>query len=366
MSIKHLLEPITVGGTALKNRIFMAPLTRSRASQPGDIPAALNSLYYTQRAGAGLIVTEATQVSRQGQGYAWTPGIYTDAQQAGWQQVVDSVHTAGGKIALQLWHVGRISHSLHQENAAAPVAPSAIAAKNSYSFVVLPNGKPSNEPAELPRALETSELPGIVADYAAAARRAKAVGFDFVEVHSANGYLLNQFLDINANQRTDAYGGSMENRARLTLEVVDAVVAELGSQKVGVRLSPNGVFNDMTPEGSTEMALYLAAEFQKRGLTYLHIAEPDWAGGAALTQDFRKALRASFKGTLIFCGGYTAEKAEALLGDGIADAVAFGRPYIANPDLAERFAKAAPLNTPDGNTFYGGAEKGYTDYPFMA
>ena len=365
MSIKHLLTPMKLGAIEVKNRIFMAPLTRSRASQPGDVPAALNTLYYTQRAGSGLIITEATQVSKQGQGYAWTPGLYTDAQQAGWQQVVNSVHAAGGKIAVQLWHVGRISHSLHQENGAAPVAPSAIVAKNSYSFVVLPEGTPSNQLAELPRALNTDELPGIVSDYVASAKRAKAIGFDLVEIHSANGYLLNQFLDINANQRTDNYGGLMENRARLTLEVVDAVVAEFGADKVGIRLSPNGVFNDMTPAGSTEMALYLAAECQKRGLAYLHIAEPDWAGGIALTDEFRKVLRETFKGALIFCGGYTAEKAESLVAEGTADAVAFGRPYIANPDLAERFAKSAPLNTPNPDTFYGGAEKGYTDYPFM-
>jgi N-ethylmaleimide reductase len=365
MSLDKLLTPLTVGKTPTANRIWMAPLTRSRASQPGDVPAELNATYYTQRASAGLIVTEATQISRQGQGYAWTPGIYTDAQEAGWKNVVSKVHAAGGRIALQLWHVGRISHHLLQADHAAPVAPSAIQARNSQSFVILPDGTPSNQPTDVPRALEKSELPGIVQDYVSGARRAIRAGFDLVEVHSANGYLLNQFLDTGANQRSDEYGGSLENRARFVLEVIDAVIAEVGADRVGVRLSPNGVFSDMSPTGSEETALYMAKALSQRGVAYLHIAEPDWAGGQALTDDYRKALRATFGGVLVFCGGYDAAKAEALIAAGTADAVAFGRPYIANPDLVARYANGAALNAPDPSTFYGGAEKGYTDYPTL-
>ncbi|QDQ25671.1 alkene reductase [Chitinimonas arctica] len=365
MSIDKLLTPLTTGKTQLTNRIWMAPLTRSRASQPGDLPSELNATYYAQRASAGLIVTEATQISRQGQGYAWTPGIYTDAQEAGWKTVVQAVHGAGGRISLQLWHVGRISHSLLQADGQAPVAPSAIRAENSQSFVVLADGTPSSQQCETPRALAEAELPGIVADYAAGARRAARAGFDFVEIHAANGYLLNQFLDTKANQRQDPFGGSLENRARLLLQVVDAVVAELGADKVGVRLSPNGVFNDMSPIDNEAMAVYLAEQFQQRGLAYLHIAEPDWTGGAALSDAFRRQLRHAYHGSLVFCGQYDATKAEALLVSGVADAVAFGRLYIANPDLVTRFSRNAELNTPDGNTFYGGAEQGYTDYPSL-
>ena len=365
MTLDKLLTPQTVGGKELKNRVWMAPLTRSRASQPGDVPSEMNARYYAQRASAGLIVTEATQISRQGQGYAWTPGIYTDAQEAGWRDVVKAVHAAGGKMSLQLWHVGRISHHLLQENQAAPVGPSAVQAVNSKSFVVLPDGTPSNETPDTPRALETAEIAVIVQQYADAAARALRAGFDFVEVHAANGYLLNQFMDTVANQRTDQYGGSVENRARFALEVVDAVIKVVGADRVGVRLSPNGVFNDMVTEGSEATALYVAGELGRRGVAYLHIDEPDWAGGKALTADYRAALRQAFSGTLVFCGGYDAEKAEALIASKVADAVAFGRAYIANPDLVTRIARGAALNQPDPNTFYGGADQGYTDYPTL-
>jgi len=363
--LKKLLSPITVGSLELANRVMMAPLTRSRAAQPGDTPHALNVEYYAQRASAGLIVTEASQISRQGQGYAWTPGIYTDAQEAGWKSVVDAVHAKQGRIALQLWHVGRISNNLLQENGAAPVSASAITAENSQSFVILEDGTPSNAPTSQPRALELAEIPGIVAQYRQAALRAKRAGFDFVEVHGANGYLLQQFLATNSNQRDDAYGGSLENRARLMLEAVDAAIAEMGADRVGVRLSPNFVAHDIADAEAEASALYLAKEFSKRRVAYLHIAEPDWVGGAELTPEFRQALRAAFTGTLICCGGYSAEEADALIVSGLADAVAFGRPYIANADLVERFATGAELNTPDRATFYGGAEKGYTDYPTL-
>jgi len=366
MALDKLLTPVRVGNLELANRVFMAPLTRSRATQPGDIPNEMNALYYSQRATAGLIVTEATQISRQGQGYAWTPGIYTDAQEAGWKHVVSKVHHAGGAIALQLWHVGRISNRLLQADGQAPVAPSALRAEGATSFVVQPDGTPGNAPTDTPRALETAELPGIVADYVAAAQRAMNAGFDFVEIHAANGYLLQQFLATNSNQRTDQYGGSMENRARLILEVVDAVSAAIGAHKVGIRMSPNFIRHDINDSESEASALYLARQFSQRGIAYVHIAEPDWVGGPKLTDEFRSALREAFTGALIFCGNYTAERAEALISAGTADAVAFGRPFIANPDLVARFAKGAELNAPDPSTFYGGAEHGYTDYPTLA
>ncbi|MFZ6771474.1 alkene reductase [Undibacterium sp. SXout7W] len=363
--LKHLLSPVQAGSISLKNRVVMAPLTRSRAGQPGDIPRALNVEYYSQRASAGLIVTEASQISRQGQGYAWTPGIYTDAQEAGWKNVVDAVHEKGGRIAIQLWHVGRISHTLLQENGAAPVSASAITAANSQCFVVQEDGTPANVQTSEPRALSIEELPGIVEQYRQATRRAKRAGFDLVEVHAANGYLLQQFMSTNSNVRTDAYGGSLENRARLTIEVVDAAIAEIGADRVGVRLSPNFVAHGIADTEADAMALYLAKAFNERGIAYIHIAEPDWAGGPELTQAFREQLRATFKGTLICCGGYSAAEAEELIASGLSDSVAFGRSYIANPDLVERFAAGASLNKADRNTFYGGEEKGYTDYPFM-
>lgn len=363
--LEKLLSPVQAGSALLKNRVVMAPLTRSRAGQPGDVPRALNVEYYAQRASAGLIVTEASQISRQGQGYAWTPGIYTDAQEAGWKNVVDAVHAKNGKISLQLWHVGRISHNLLQENGAAPVSASALQAANSQCFVVQPDGTPANVPTAEPRALSTEEIPGIVDQYRQASTRAKRAGFDLVEVHAANGYLLQQFMSTNSNLRTDAYGGSLENRARLTLEAVDAAIAEMGADRVGVRISPNFVAHGIADTEAEAMALYLAKAFTARGIAYLHIAEPDWAGGAELTQSFREELRAAFPGTLICCGGYSAAEAEALINSGLADAVAFGRPYIANPDLVERFAVGAELNTPDRSTFYGGEEKGYTDYPTL-
>ncbi|WP_137938553.1 alkene reductase [Chitinivorax sp. B] len=365
--MKHaaLLSPVRVGAVTLSNRVIMAPLTRSRAGQPGNVPRSLNVEYYRQRASAGLIITEASQISQQGQGYAWTPGMYTDEQQAGWQQVVDAVHRAGGKIALQLWHVGRISHHLLQPEQGQPVAPSALQARDSMSFVVLPDGTPANVPCDVPRELSTAEIAAIVKDYAASARRAKAVGFDLIEVHAANGYLLNQFLATGTNHRQDQYGGSLENRARLLLEVVDAVTAEVGADRIGVRLSPWGTFGDIEDAEPAEMSLYLAQQLNQRGIAYLHFNEPTWADGPAYPIGFREQIRAVFSGVLMYCGGYQADRATALLEQDLADVVAFGRPFIANPDLVARFAQGAPLNTPDVNTFYGGDAAGYTDYPAL-
>ncbi|MDE2254712.1 MAG: alkene reductase [Betaproteobacteria bacterium] len=362
---KTLFSPLRMGALELPNRVVMAPLTRSRASQPGDVPNEMNARYYAQRAAAGLIVSEATQISRQGQGYAFTPGIYTDAQERGWHIVTDAVHAAGGRIALQLWHVGRISHHLLQEGGQPPVAPSALRSESGESFVVLPEG-PKRVPCDMPRALEAEELAGIVEDYARAAQRALRSGFDMLELHSANGYLLQQFLATNTNLRTDAYGGSLENRARLVLEVMDAIIAVAGSQRMGVRISPHFTRHDIVDTETEAIHLYLAREFERRGVAYIHVAEPDWAGGPSLTADFRKQLRECYRGRLIVCGNYTAESAEARIGEGLADAVAFGRPFIANPDLVERLRRGAALNKPDATTFYGGGEHGYTDYPTLA
>lgn len=364
MSHPLLFSPLKVGRLTLPQRIVMAPLTRSRASQPGDIPNEMNARYYTQRAAAGLIISEASQISRQGQGYAFTPGIYTDAQVAGWKRVTDSVHAAGGRMAMQLWHVGRISHHTLQEGGQPPVAPSAIRSENGESFVVLPEG-PSRVPCDMPRALETSEIPGIVADYGHATERALAAGFDMVELHSANGYLLQQFLATNSNQRTDQYGGSLQNRARLTLEALDALIAVAGADRVGVRISPLFSRHDIQDAEAEAIHLYLATEFDRRGVAYMHIAESDWAGSPALTDSFRAQLRKAYGGRIIVCGGYTADSAEARIASGLADAVAFGRPFIANPDLVERMRQDAALNKPDPTTFYGGSEHGYTDYPTL-
>ncbi|VVM06639.1 alkene reductase [Methylacidimicrobium tartarophylax] len=364
-SLTYLFLPLTVGAVTTPNRIWMAPLTRSRAGQPGDVPTELNARYYAQRASAGFIVSEATQISREGQGYAWTPGIYTDAQEAGWRRVVEAVHSAGGRMGLQLWHVGRVSHHLLQEGGQQPVAPSAVRAEKTECFVVLPDGTPAQVPVDLPRELSQREIRRIIGEYADSAVRARRAGFDLVEIHSANGYLLNQFLDLQANQRRDEYGGSLPNRARFLLEVVDAVTQAIGRERVGVRLSPKGVFSDMTVEGSWETALYVAAELDKRKIAYLHIAEPDWAGGPPLTEEERRSLRHAFAPVLVFCGGYDATRAEAAIAAGVADAIAFGKLFLANPDLPERFRRQAPLNAPDPSTFYGGGEKGYTDYPSL-
>lgn len=364
MAYEKLLSPVTVGGVALPNRVVMAPLTRSRT--PQRVPGPLNATYYAQRAGAGLIISEATSISPTAVGYAYTPGIWSDEQEAGWKQVVDAVHEAGGRMAVQLWHVGRVSHELVQPDGRQPVAPSAIRAENTQVFVEYPDGSVGQEDTATPRALESDEIPGLIDDYRNAARHARKAGFDLVEVHAANAYLLQQFMASATNHRTDAYGGSLENRARLTLQVVDAVIAEYGAERVGIRLSPFIEIFGLHDDQTTDMPFYLAEQLGRRGIAYIHINEPDWAGSDIhMSDDFRHALRARFNGTLIFCGGYSAERADKLIADGIADAVAFGRPYIANPDLVERFRQGAALNQPDPSTFYGGAAEGYTDYPVL-
>jgi N-ethylmaleimide reductase len=326
----------------------------------------LNIEYYRQRVGAGLIIAEATYISRQGRGYSCVPGICTDEQEAAWKQLVDAVHTEGGRIALQLWHAGRVSHRTLQAGDAPPIAPSTIRAKTTKVFVVGADDKGEMVPADQPRALETSEIPEIVEQYVRAAERCRRVGFDMIEIHGANGYLLHQFLSTNTNMRTDRYGGSIENRARLTVEVMEAVCSVFSHDRVGLRLSPNFTGQDMADTESEAASMIVARELSRLRVGYLHIAEPDWLGGNALSTTFRRRLRETFSGAVVVCGSYTAETAEERIAQGHADAVAFGRPFIANPDLVERFRRNAPLNQADRATYYGGDGRGYTDYPTLA
>jgi N-ethylmaleimide reductase len=361
--MSDLFDPLVIGDITIKNRILMAPLTRMRSKQLGNIPYELNAEYYAQRASAGLIISEATQISQQGQGYPATPGIYSDDQVAGWKKVTDAVHAKDGKIFLQLWHVGRISHSSLQANGALPVAPSAIA----------PSGKVltanwTQEPYEVPHALTVDEITDIISDYKLAAENAKKAGFDGVEVHSANGYLLDQFLQDGPNKRDDQYGGSIENRCRLLLQVVDAVVSVWGKGRVGVRFSPYGTFNDMSDSDPVKLFNYALAQMSDRGLAYVHVIEPrsTSAGGndqvAEQLPSTSKLFRQAFKGVFLSAGGYDSQNAVEALASGDADAIVFGRLFISNPDLPERLKANAPLTHYDRSTFYGGTEKGYTDY----
>jgi N-ethylmaleimide reductase len=359
-AVAHLLSPYRLGALELKNRMVMAPMTRSRAVE-GNVPNPLAVSYYAQRATAGLQVTEATQVSQQGVGYIRTPGIHSSAQVAGWRPVTDAVHRAGGKIFAQLWHVGRISHPDFHDGAL-PVAPSAIAADGE---VFTTKGRTK---MVAPRALDAQELPGIVAQFKQGAENAKAAGFDGVELHGANGYLLDQFLRDGANHRTDAYGGAIRNRARFPLEVTEAVVAVWGAQRVGYRVSPNSGFNSMSDSDPIATFSYFADELNRLGLVYLHAVEAV-AGPAAPRPGTALAapmLRQRFKGTLILNGGYDAQSAEAAIARGDTDLIAFGVPFLANPDLPVRYAQQTPLNTPDPATFYAGEANGYTDYPALA
>jgi len=335
----------------------MAPLTRNRAGD-GNVPQEMNVKYYEQRASAGLIITEATPISAMAHGYPATPGIHSEAQIAGWKKVVDAVHAKGGKIVLQLWHVGRISHPSLLPDNALPVAPSAIKpAGQAFTYTGL-------QDFVTPRALESSELPGIVEDYAQATRNALAAGFDGVEIHAANGYLLDQFLRDGTNQRKDQYGGSIENRTRLLLEVTQAVVNVAGADKVGVRISPLNPFNDIADSNPQALFNHVAEALNPFNLAYLHVVEGGMGGSGLPPFDFLE-LRKHFKGAYMANLGYTREKANAAIAEGRADVVAFGVPFIANPDLVERFRLDAPLNEADQSSFYGGTEKGYIDYPTL-
>jgi N-ethylmaleimide reductase len=365
----NLFSPLQVGDLHLAHRVVLAPLTRMRSTQPGDVPNALNAAYYGQRASrGGLLITEATQISREGKGYPAAPGIHSSEQVEGWKLVTEAVHAKGGLIFLQLWHVGRVSHSSLHPETGLPVSASAIVIANGAQAFTADF---QQVPFETPRALELDELPGIVDDYRHAAKNAKAAGFDGVEIHSANGYLLDQFLEDKTNHRTDAYGGSIENRARLLLEVTDAVVEVWGKGRVGVRLSPYGKFSDMGDSDPETHFSYVLQQLSARGIAYAHLVEPrvGSAGSGAPIDDSQPRtahiFRKAFAGVLISAGGYTAATAEETIAAGYADAIAFGRLFIANPDLPERFRVNAPLNTPDRQSFYGGTEKGYIDYPAL-
>ena len=358
MSASKLFEPYKLGAVTLSNRTVMAPLTRNRALA-GLVPNPLAIEYYGQRASAGLLVTEATQISQQGQGYQDTPGIYSKEQIAAWRKVTDRVHSRGGHIYLQLWHVGRISHTDLQPNNGKPVAPSAIRAKGK-TFV----GGTFVDVSE-PRALELSEIPGIIDGFRQGAANAIAAGFDGVEIHGANGYLLDQFAKDGTNKRTDAYGGSIENRAKLMLQVTQAAVAEAGADRTGIRISPVTPANDTTDSNPQPLFDYIVDHLNALKLGYIHVIEGATGGPRDIAPFDYASLRKRFKQAYIANNGYDFELATKVLAADAADLIAFGKPFIANPDLVERLKKGAALNVPDKATFYGGGAKGYTDYPAL-
>ncbi|NEO15829.1 MULTISPECIES: alkene reductase [unclassified Moorena] len=365
MDSLKLLQPFKLGDLELPNRMVMAPLTRRRADQH-LAPTPLNALYYAQRASVGLIISEATQISPQGSSLPRTPGIYSPEQIAGWQLVTQAVHDRGGRIFLQLWHGGRCSHPSLQPQGALPVAPSAIAPAEENALTATEE----EVPFVVPRALLSSEIPGIVTQYRKAAENALRAGADGVEIHGASGYLLDQFLQDNSNHRTDAYGGSIENRARLLMEVTAAVIEVWGSDRVGVRLSPSSTFQDMNDSNPEALFNYVVTQLDQFKFAYLHIVEPRIKGSH---DDFSQKkvqlgvhhFRPRYSGTLITAGGYTRETGEAIIRQGDADLVAYGRWFIANPDLPLRFALNASLNPYHRPTFTGGDERGYVDYPFL-
>jgi N-ethylmaleimide reductase len=365
--MSRLFSPIKIGHLDLPNRIVMAPLTRSRAGA-GHVPTAMMVDYYRQRATAGLIITEATQISQQGQGYAWTPGIYTDDQIAGWRHVADAVHAAGGHMFLQLWHVGRVSHPSFQPQGALPVAPSAMPVPGK-TFIVDEHGEGAWADVPVPQELTPGGIRAIVADYAQAAANAIAAGMDGVEIHAANGYLIDQFINTNSNHRTDTYGGSIENRARLLLEVVDAVTQAVGAERTGARLTPMGRFMGMGDATPFDTFAAIAEALNLRKIAYLHVVEPAILGiekdveSNPLWDGIMALIRALFKGPLILAGGYGRASAETALENGRGDLIAFGKLFIANPDLPRRLLLDTALNEADPATFFGGAAKGYIDYP---
>lgn len=359
--MSRLFTPFSAGALSLGHRVVMAPLTRMR-SDPGDRPSTLMRDYYAQRASeGGLIISEATPISRKGYGYAGAPGIYDDAQIEGWRAITDGVHERGGSMVMQLWHVGRQSHPDIQPNGEQPVAPSAIQAEG-YGY-----SKNGEVPFSMPRALVRDEIAGIIAEFGAGAARAKAAGFDGVEIHGANGYLPDQFLQDGTNKRTDDYGGPIENCARFLLEVTQVAIDVLGADRVGVRLSPSGAYGSMSDSNPQKAFGYAAAQLDAMRVAYLHVVEPRIKGTELIAEAepiAAKHLRGIFRGALIVAGGFDRASAEAILTAGDADAVAFGRSFIANPDLPERLRLGLPLNRYDRATFYGGDARGYTDYPF--
>lgn len=365
-----LFKSYKLGKPELKNRIVMPPMTRSRAGK-GDVATSLMAEYYKQRASAGLIISEGTQISKQGQGYAWTPGIYSEEQVAGWKLVTEAVHSASGVIFAQLWHVGRVSHTSLQENNQSPVSSSAIAANGVKVFIDPDNKGPENGAGEMiqhsmPRALTIPEIKAIVKDFAQAAKNAMDAGFDGIELHAANGYLINQFIDSQANNRTDKYGGSLENRLRFLKEVVIAVSDVIGSEKVGIRLAPLTTLQGTIDDNPTVTYTEAVKLLDNLNVAYIHIAEADWDDAPLMPIEFKENIRRNFKGALIYSGKYNLERAEQTLSDGVADLIGFGRPFIANPDLPLRLQNGLPLEEPNAKTFFGGNQEGYIDYPFYS
>lgn len=361
MKTSALFTSHKIGSISITNRVLMAPMTRSRTAQPGDIPTELMADYYAQRASAGLIISEATQISAQGKGYSFTPGIYTKEQILGWQKVTRKVHAAQGKIFSQLWHVGRMSHAVFHEDGL-PVAPSAIA-PDAQVWIVGEDGEGRMLDCPTPRELKHAEIKSIVEDYQQAAKNAMLAGFDGIEIHGGNGYLIDQFLRRSSNHRDDEFGGSIDNRIRFAMDVIEAVCTAIGADKVGIRLAPFITQRGMQDEETTDAILAVARQLKQLGVAYIHLSEADWDDAPVVPDRFRHDLRAAFNGTIIVAGNYTAESGAKLIEKGLADGIAFGRKFIANPDLPERFANHWPLDDiSDASTLFGGDEKGYTDY----
>ncbi|ANH69810.1 alkene reductase [Mitsuaria sp. 7] len=356
-----LFTPTSLGPLTLPHRVVMAPMTRARSTQPGNVPNALMAEYYAQRASAALIVSEATQISPQGQGYSFTPGIHSEEQVAGWQLVTRAVRRAGGRMVLQLWHVGRMSHPVFHDGGL-PVAPSALSPE-ARVWIVGEDGVGRMVDCPVPRALSRDEIRDVVGDFRRAAANAMRAGFDGVEIHGANGYLIDQFLRTTSNHREDEYGGSRDNRIRFLLEVVEAVAAEVEPARIGVRMAPFITARNMDCPDIIPTILQAAGELSRRGVGFLHLAEADWDDAPQVPEDFRHALREAYRGRIIVAGGYDAARAQSLLASGLVDLVAFGRAFIANPDLPARLAQDLPLADFDGDALFGGTAVGYSDYP---
>ncbi|MFH6991820.1 alkene reductase [Flavobacterium sp. FlaQc-48] len=367
MKYQKLFEKYNLNGIELENRFLMAPMTRSRATQPGDIPNALMAEYYSQRSTAGIIITEATQISLQGKGYAKTPGIYSKEQIEGWKLITDAVHKKGSKIFLQLWHVGRVSSS--KVNGLQPIAPWAVKAQNTsvYIFDGAPNGDATFVPVEEPRAMGKEDIDTVIAEFVQGAKNAIQAGFDGVEIHGANGYLIDQFLRSNSNKRTDEYGGTKENRIRLLLEISKAVALAVGKEKTGVRLSPFISFKDMNDPEILQTIMLASVALNKLDLAYIHLCEADWDDAPQIPNDFRVELRKTFKNTIIATGNKTPDQAEELLEKDLVDLIGFGRKFLTNPDYPARVKQNSKLNEISDNhtLFGGGTARGYTDYPFI-
>lgn len=361
-SVSPLFTPFEIAGRSVSHRVVMAPMTRARSTRPGDVPNAMNALYYGQRASAALIVSEAAQISPQGKGYSFTPGIHSDEQITGWRLVTEAVHAEGGRIFLQLWHVGRMSHPDFHDGAL-PVAPSAVPFEGQIWKVDPATGMGAMVDCPTPRALTVPEIKAIVEDYRHAARNAMTAGFDGVELHGANGYLIDQFLRTTSNVRTDEYGGSRENRLRFLREVVEGVADEIGAERTAIRLAPFLTARGMACPDILPTILETSTWLQTKEIAYLHLVEADWDDAPEFTETFRADIRARFQRPIIVAGQYDRARAEWVIGKGYADLVAYGRPFVANPDLPHRLAEGLPLADPDGASLFGGDARGYTDYP---